>query len=375
MALRSSGSAARSLRRAFDAGWSGRRCAPLAGAPRHHGGAAAAGLPDRRHRPAARQHPGRSGERLRPDRRRGPGRRHPHPPRRQRARTARARARRPGGRRRTVRGRRLPAPDRPQPGRRGLVRTLGHRSRPAAGPAPSRPPTPPRRPGRRGGRRGPGRRAAPARTPTPVDRPYPPPGPTRAVPRRTWNGSRRPQRASESVRIRYVAADGRPAERELRAVQADAGLVRGTDATSAQLVSIPLSRVSSVGPPVRVDATRLSRCSRRRSEDFWSSASAWPEWVVSTCVPSHCRLPGGPRVVAQRDLPTARPSIASVATPSLHRDRRGIARERWPPSPTTITASPRRSGRTTDRRPVRWRPPVDPGRDKNPPGAVGRADA
>ena len=61
------------------------------------------------------------------------------------------------------------------------------------------------------------------------------------------------ERASESVRIRYVAADGRPAERELRAVQADAGLVRGTDATSAQLVSIPLSRVSSVGPPVRVD--------------------------------------------------------------------------------------------------------------------------
>ena len=61
------------------------------------------------------------------------------------------------------------------------------------------------------------------------------------------------QQASESVRIRYVAADGRPAERELRAVQAEAGLVRGTDATSAQLVSIPLSRVSSVGPAVRVD--------------------------------------------------------------------------------------------------------------------------
>jgi hypothetical protein len=61
------------------------------------------------------------------------------------------------------------------------------------------------------------------------------------------------QQASESVRIRYVAADGRPAERELRAVQAEAGLIRGTDATSAQLVSIPLSRVSSVGPAVRVD--------------------------------------------------------------------------------------------------------------------------
>jgi hypothetical protein len=59
------------------------------------------------------------------------------------------------------------------------------------------------------------------------------------------------QRDSESVRIRYVAADGRPAERELRAVQADAGLVRGTDATSARPVSIPLSRVSSIGPAVR----------------------------------------------------------------------------------------------------------------------------
>ncbi len=61
------------------------------------------------------------------------------------------------------------------------------------------------------------------------------------------------QRASESVRIRYVAADGQPAERELRSVQADAGLVQGTDATSAQLVSIPLSRVSSVGPAMRAD--------------------------------------------------------------------------------------------------------------------------
>ena len=61
------------------------------------------------------------------------------------------------------------------------------------------------------------------------------------------------QRASEPVRIRYVAADGQPAERELRAVQAEAGLVQGTDATSAQPVSIPLSRVSSVGPAMRVD--------------------------------------------------------------------------------------------------------------------------
>ena len=93
----------------------GRR-APLAGAPRHHGAAAAAGLPDRRHRPAARQHPGRARQRVRPDRRPGPGRRHPHPPGRERARSAGAGARRPGGRGGAVRGRRLPAPDRAQPG-------------------------------------------------------------------------------------------------------------------------------------------------------------------------------------------------------------------------------------------------------------------
>lgn len=56
------------------------------------------------------------------------------------------------------------------------------------------------------------------------------------------------QQADGAVRVRYVTADGRPTERELRAVRADAGQVRGTDAASAQPVSIPLSRVSSVGP-------------------------------------------------------------------------------------------------------------------------------
>jgi hypothetical protein len=56
------------------------------------------------------------------------------------------------------------------------------------------------------------------------------------------------QRTRESVRIRYMTADGRVAERELREVEAGSGLVRGTDATSAQPVSIPLSRVSSVAP-------------------------------------------------------------------------------------------------------------------------------
>ncbi|HEY5787852.1 MAG TPA: helicase-associated domain-containing protein, partial [Microlunatus sp.] len=59
------------------------------------------------------------------------------------------------------------------------------------------------------------------------------------------------QRAGQSVRIRYVAADGRPAERELRTVRVEAGLVRGTDPTSAEQASIPLARVSSVDPAAR----------------------------------------------------------------------------------------------------------------------------
>ncbi|MDN5771374.1 MAG: helicase-associated domain-containing protein, partial [Microlunatus sp.] len=57
------------------------------------------------------------------------------------------------------------------------------------------------------------------------------------------------RRRSESVRIHYVGSDGRPTERELTLLDTDAGLIRGTDASSAQLVTIPLARVSSVGPP------------------------------------------------------------------------------------------------------------------------------
>ena len=59
------------------------------------------------------------------------------------------------------------------------------------------------------------------------------------------------EQTQEPVRIRYVAADGRPAARELRAVRADAGLVRGVDVASAETVSIAISRVSSVDPAVR----------------------------------------------------------------------------------------------------------------------------
>lgn len=56
------------------------------------------------------------------------------------------------------------------------------------------------------------------------------------------------QRSRSVIRIHYVAVDGRPAERELHSVRADAGLVLGTDTDTAQPVSIPLSRVSFVDP-------------------------------------------------------------------------------------------------------------------------------
>lgn len=56
------------------------------------------------------------------------------------------------------------------------------------------------------------------------------------------------EQSRTTIRIRYVAADGQAAERELRAVRADAGVLRGTDAASAQQVSIPLSRVSAINP-------------------------------------------------------------------------------------------------------------------------------
>jgi hypothetical protein len=86
-------------------------------------------------------------------------------------------------------------------------------------------------------------------------RPRPPDRPVAVVdPRATADNLERlasAQRAGEPVRIRYVAADGRPAERELSDVQAEAGLIRGTDAVSTRPVSIPLARVSSVGPSLR----------------------------------------------------------------------------------------------------------------------------
>jgi hypothetical protein len=54
--------------------------------------------------------------------------------------------------------------------------------------------------------------------------------------------------ASTAVTVRYVAADGQPAERELSPVDVAAGMMRAVDSASAQVVSIPLARISSVWP-------------------------------------------------------------------------------------------------------------------------------
>lgn len=50
------------------------------------------------------------------------------------------------------------------------------------------------------------------------------------------------------VRVRYVTADGRPAERELAPLDLGAGAVRAVDQDTAQVVTIPLARISSVLP-------------------------------------------------------------------------------------------------------------------------------
>lgn len=54
------------------------------------------------------------------------------------------------------------------------------------------------------------------------------------------------EHSRSAVRVRYVAPDGQPVERQLRAVRAGDGLLRGTDDASEQAVSIPLSRVHEV---------------------------------------------------------------------------------------------------------------------------------
>jgi hypothetical protein len=45
-----------------------------------------------------------------------------------------------------------------------------------------------------------------------------------------------------------VTADGRPAERELSPLGLAAGMMRAVDRANAQVLNIPLARISSVGP-------------------------------------------------------------------------------------------------------------------------------
>ena len=53
---------------------------------------------------------------------------------------------------------------------------------------------------------------------------------------------------AQAVRVGYVTADGQPCERELAPLDLAAGAVRAVDRASAQVVTIPLARISSVSP-------------------------------------------------------------------------------------------------------------------------------
>ena len=55
-------------------------------------------------------------------------------------------------------------------------------------------------------------------------------------------------RHAQPVRVGYVTADGRAVERELSPLDLAAGAVRGVDRESAQVVTIPLARISAVIP-------------------------------------------------------------------------------------------------------------------------------
>ena len=55
-------------------------------------------------------------------------------------------------------------------------------------------------------------------------------------------------REARPVHVAYVSSDGSPAERVLKPLDLGAGSVRGLDRQSAQVVSIPLSRISAVRP-------------------------------------------------------------------------------------------------------------------------------
>ncbi len=54
--------------------------------------------------------------------------------------------------------------------------------------------------------------------------------------------------AAETVRVAYVGPDGRPAERELTPLDVASGVMRAVDRQAAQVVNIPLARISEVHP-------------------------------------------------------------------------------------------------------------------------------
>ena len=59
------------------------------------------------------------------------------------------------------------------------------------------------------------------------------------------------------VRVRYVTADGQPTERELAPLDLAAGAIRAVDRDTAQVITIPLARISSV-LPASLDPIRLT---------------------------------------------------------------------------------------------------------------------
>ena len=62
------------------------------------------------------------------------------------------------------------------------------------------------------------------------------------------NALRSATQEARPVRVRYVTADGQPAERELAPLDLGAGAIRAVDRDTAQVITIPLARISSVFP-------------------------------------------------------------------------------------------------------------------------------
>jgi hypothetical protein len=54
--------------------------------------------------------------------------------------------------------------------------------------------------------------------------------------------------AADAVRVAYVGPDGTPIERELTPLDLAAGVMRAVDRDGAQVVTIPLARISDVQP-------------------------------------------------------------------------------------------------------------------------------